>query len=178
MRVVDKPEALALLAAHPSARHSSGCMMCGLVTAATSSPRAPEHVAASEHGVLVLNRFAAQQGHLMVLTCEHVEHMHELSWATYADLQRLAYDATLALQRALGPLRVYCAALGSSAALAISYPHFHLHVIPVFAQGEAARPARVFSWSEGVTVYDDAEAAELVARVRAAWPEASPAVIS
>jgi hypothetical protein len=28
----------------------------------------------------------------------------------------------------------------------------------------------VFSWSEGVTVYDDAEAAALAAELRAAWP--------
>jgi len=41
--------------------------------------------------------------------------------------------------------------------------------VPVFGEGEAARPARVLSWSEGVTVYDDAEARALVAALRARW---------
>lgn len=52
----------------------------------------------------------------------------------------------------------------------MSFPHFHVHVLPVYETGDGARPAHVFSWSAGVLVYEDAEAGELARTLRAAWP--------
>jgi hypothetical protein len=43
-------------------------------------------------------------------------------------------------------------------------------VLPVYERGEGARPAHVFSWSVGVLVYEDDEARDFSARLRAAWP--------
>ncbi|HEX5098724.1 MAG TPA: hypothetical protein VFV94_04460 [Polyangiaceae bacterium] len=60
--------------------------------------------------------------------------------------------------------------LGASAQLPMSFPHFHVHVLPVYETGDGARPAHVFSWSAGVLVYEDAEAGELARTLRAAWP--------
>jgi len=88
----------------------------------------------------------------------------------YADLQALAYQACTALERVLEPVRTFVAVLGASRGLPMSFPHFHVHVLPVYETGEGARPAHVFSWSIGVLVYEDAEARELAAKLRAAWP--------
>jgi diadenosine tetraphosphate (Ap4A) HIT family hydrolase len=51
----------------------------------------------------------------------------------------------------------------------MSFPHFHIHVLPVYDTDARARPAHVLSWSAGVLVYEDAEAAALAERLRAAW---------
>ncbi|MDB4990122.1 MAG: hypothetical protein JWN04_5300 [Myxococcaceae bacterium] len=124
----------------------------------------------TRHGVVLLNRFAQRRGHLMVWSRAHVEHLHELPWSSYAELQRLVYEANLALQQVLEPLRVYSATLGSASSLPMSYPHLHVHVIPVHESDERARPARVLSWSEGVVLYDADEASALVRELRASWP--------
>jgi diadenosine tetraphosphate (Ap4A) HIT family hydrolase len=164
-----KPEALELLAENRRVllEGGDGCVMCALVARAKQSP---ELLAESERGVVLLDRFGSRPGHAIVIAREHVEETTKLGWPTYAELQRLAYDATLALERALSPARTFVAVLGASAQLPMSFPHFHVHVLPVYETGEGARPAHVFSWSAGVLVYEDEEARELAARLRAAWP--------
>ncbi|MNC96194.1 hypothetical protein D3C83_134980 [compost metagenome] len=67
------------------------------------------------------------------------------------------------------PKRVYVAALGASTPLSTSYPHYHLHVVPIDTDGEDARPARVFSWSSGIVEYEPTEAPKLIARLQEAW---------
>jgi diadenosine tetraphosphate (Ap4A) HIT family hydrolase len=167
VRVVDKDEALALLQTHHAKHPMGACVPCELVRGAQKTP---QYVAHNAHGVVVVNRFAGREGHLLVISRKHVEHVHELSWTEYSALQRLAYDASSTLTRALAPKRVYTAVLGSPAPLLISYPHLHIHLLPVHETDERARPARVFSWSEGVVVYEDHEVSELAARLREQWP--------
>jgi hypothetical protein len=99
-----------------------------------------------------------------------VERVVDLDWPTYSELNRLSYLACHALQRALSPERVYMAAFGSQSGLPMTYAHYHLHVVPVMANDERPRPAQVFSWTEGVVTYDEAEAQRLVASLRDAWP--------
>jgi hypothetical protein len=41
---------------------------------------------------------------------------------------------------------------------------------PLYESDESAQPARVFSWSEGVVVYDDPDARSLTQRIRDALP--------
>lgn len=161
MRRIDKETALRLLDEHAHT-HTHACWMCALVQA----DAAATIVNANDQGIVVLNRFARREGHLMVIAREHVEHGHELAWSTYAELQRLVHDASRALHRAFQPARVFTASLGSPLPLANSFPHFHVHVIPIAEHDDRARPARVFSWTEGVVVYDDAEAAALTQRLR------------
>jgi histidine triad (HIT) family protein len=167
MRVVDKPEALQLLAAYKASLPAHDCSLCAL---AQHDAAASDAIAVRDHGMVLLNRFGQRRGHLMVLPRGHVEHIHQLSWPAYSALQRLAYDAGIALARVLQPARIFNAVLGSGASLETSYAHLHIHVLPIHETDDRARPARVFSWSEGVTVYDDAEAAALAAELRAAWP--------
>jgi diadenosine tetraphosphate (Ap4A) HIT family hydrolase len=161
-----KREALQLLSAYTQRLPAFECMLCAL----SSSAPAEQAIASDEHGTVLLNRFAQRRGHLMVLPRSHIEHAHELDWSVYAALQRLAYDASIALQRVLAPLRIWNAVLGSAMPLATSYAHVHIHVLPIYESDDRSRPARVFSWSEGVTIYDDAEAQQLVQQLREAWP--------
>jgi len=169
-RTVEKPEALTLLDEHRRALFGDGdgCVMCALVE--RSAGRA-ELLAESEHGVALLDRFGSRVGHTLIVSRRHVEDTSSLGWPAYADLQGLAYDASLALERELSPARIFVAVLGASAQLPMSFPHFHVHVLPVYETGEGARPAAVFSWTSGVLVYEDEEARALAERLRAAWPD-------
>jgi diadenosine tetraphosphate (Ap4A) HIT family hydrolase len=168
-RTVEKPEALELLAANRRALLGAedGCVMCALVRRA---PESPERLAENAHGVVMLDRFGSRPGHALVISKRHVVGTTDLGWPAYSELQRLAYGACAAVERALAPARTFVAVLGASEQLPMSFPHFHIHVLPVFETDERARPAHVFSWSSGVLVYEDDEARALAERLRAAWP--------
>ncbi len=142
--------------------------MCQLV----HHERRPEPVLEDADAVVVLDRFAARPGHLLVIAKDHVEDLTDLGYERYASLHRVVYDACQAVEAALHPVRVFTAALGAPKAVPMSFPHFHLHVIPIFETDERSRPARVFSWADGVTIYDDEEALEMTRRIRASWPNA------
>lgn len=165
---LDKDAALERLQ-HESSQYAAfgGCVMCRLA----HSSNAHGFIAESEHGVVVLDGYGATRGHLLVVAKAHVERASALDFSVFSDLQRLAWLSTHVLEAELRPERVYQASLGASESLPTSFPHYHIHVIPVFERGEAARPARVFSWSSGVIVYDNHEARTLSDRLRGAWPE-------
>lgn len=167
-RIVEKPEALSLLAENRQALlgGDEGCVMCALVSRAGP---APEVIHENEHGMVLLDRFGTREGHLLVIARPHVEDTLALGWEAYQELQRLAYEGARVLTHVLAPARVFIAVLGASAALPMSFPHFHIHVLPVYDSDERARPAYVFSWSAGVLVYDDDEAQKLAQRLRSAW---------
>jgi diadenosine tetraphosphate (Ap4A) HIT family hydrolase len=168
MRVLDKAQALLALEAEIRALPSGvDCIACALVTPGDATA---EPIAESEHGVVVVNRFASRERHLLVVARRHVEHIYQLAWPVYADLQHLAFQAVCVLQARFCPVRIYTSVLGSSSQLTTSYPHLHVHVVPVMDTDDRARPARVFSWSEGVFVYDAAEAQALAAELRSHWP--------
>lgn len=168
-RTVEKAEALELLAANRRTLlgAADGCVMCALVRRSLESG---ELIAEDAHGVVLLDRFGSRPGHSLVISRQHLEDTTALGWPVYAALQRLAYDACGAIERTLAPARTFVAVLGASAQVPMSFPHFHIHVLPVFETDERARPAHVFSWSSGVLVYEDEEARALAARLRAAWP--------
>jgi diadenosine tetraphosphate (Ap4A) HIT family hydrolase len=164
-RVVGKAEALAALEVHRRSL-GDGCVMCAVVTQADRMVL----VAETESAIVVLDRFASRPGHLLVIPRAHVERLVALDWPAYAEIQRLGYEACHALESVFGPKRVYVASLGTASPLAGSYPHVHLHVVPIHEDDERARPANVFSWSAGIVLYDDDEAAELTDTIRRAWP--------
>ncbi|MDB4944516.1 MAG: hypothetical protein JWP97_4050 [Labilithrix sp.] len=177
MRRVTKEEAEADMAARGFARRGTNrCAMCMLVEGARSSPLRVHEDAST---VMVLDRYAATRGNLLVILREHVERATELPLPTYLAVQRRVFEAQLTLEHVLGPRRVYTAILGSPAALpgapdppAMSFPHLHAHAIPVYDDGPSARPAAVFSWSAGVWLYDEGEAEEVAAALRAGWIDA------
>jgi len=169
-RIVDKATGLTELERHRKVLlgERDGCVMCALVAAA---PAASELVAENEHGVVLVDRFGNRPGHLIVVAKRHCEDMLELGWDGYRALQHLAYLSAGALTRALAPVRVFIAALGSQVPLPMTFPHCHLHVLPVYEAGDGGRPAQVFSWSAGLVIYSEAEARDLGQKLRASWAE-------
>jgi diadenosine tetraphosphate (Ap4A) HIT family hydrolase len=168
VKVITKDVALARLAAH---KHEllagkTSCVMCALANGGAR----PMLVAESTHGAVLLDRFGCRYGHLLVIAKQHVERASTLDWAVYSDLQKLVFDATCAIDAYLEPARVFTATLGAAVDLPQTYSHYHVHVIPVHDTDERARPARVLSWSEGVVVYDEAEAEGLCRELSQAWP--------
>jgi len=158
MKWLAKPDALSDLAA----RGATACIGCELT-------REGSPIAASPHAVAVLDRYACRPGHVLVVLRRHVERISELPWPEYADLQHLAWRVTRAVEHVYTPRRIYVAALGSAQPLATSFPHVHLHVIPLSDGGEIDRPASVLTWNHGMYVFEDAaEEAALRDRLRAA----------
>lgn len=126
-------------------------------------------IAANQHAVAVLDRFAARPGHVLIVLRRHAEQIAALDWETYRDLHHLGWQVARALDRALAPKRIYVAALGSPEPLATSFPHVHLHLVPLYDGGVNDRPANVLTWEHGMYVFDDDhEQAALLARLRAA----------
>jgi len=169
MLALTKSEALEQLELHKARllRHPDECLMCALAERRDAGLVVLEQ----REGTVVLDRFGNRAGHLLVISKRHVEHATQLTWPEYAELQRLAYEACHALERVLEPKRVFVAALGSNSAQPMTFSHFHLHVVPVVEDDERARPAQVFSWTEGVVTYDAEQARTLVTRIKRAWPE-------
>ncbi|MBK9264438.1 MAG: HIT family protein [Polyangiaceae bacterium] len=169
MPYIDKPSALAKVeaeAASWTARYD-GCAMCAMVD---GMPHDVERLAESPVAIAVLDRYATRPGHLLVILRRHVESISSLSWEEYAGVQRLSWEAARALEKVCQPRRIFVAALGAPKKRINSFPHHHVHVIPVDSDGEDARPARVLSWEFGVYVYDEGEARSMGDALRAAWP--------
>ena len=156
MRRLSKQDALARLGA------PAGCPMCDLARDAPA-------IAASAHAAALLDRYAARPGHVLVVLRRHEERLAAVRWDEYEAMQRLAWEVCGALEDTLAPRRIYVAALGSAEARATSFPHVHLHVIPLSDGGEADRPASVLTWEHGMYVFEDAaEEQALRARLAAA----------
>ncbi len=133
----------------------------------------PAPLVETDWALVLLDRFGRRRGHLLVVSKLHLERVAEIDQSLYLEVQRLVYEAMTALDEALRPVQVFTAVLGATVPVPMSFAHFHAHVIPVHESDERARPARVLSWSEGVVVYDDAEAWDLRERILGAWPSHS-----
>ena len=166
MHILDADEATAMVNASVAALppQFDGCVMCALASGEENV------VCRTSKATVVLDRFASTRGHLLVVLNQHHEHLMRLEWSLYEAVQRLAWEASRAIDRVLAPCRVYVASLGSPSQIAKSYPHLHLHVVPIFEDGESARPARIFSWTQGVLIYEPHEARALAAELAANWP--------
>ena len=141
MKWISKQEALARIGAQ------RGCPMCELASAAPP-------VAESMHAAAVLDRYASRLGHVLVVLRRHEEHIADVRWEEYEAMQRLAWEVSGALQDVLAPRRIYVAALGSAEPRATSFPHVHLHVIPLADGDERDRPASVFTQEHGMLVFE------------------------
>lgn len=163
---ITKPEAMALLQAErarmPLARHRD-CVMCVLAS--------PEWepaliVAQNDVALLRLNRIPSRPNEMMVVLRDHVERVSDVPRDVYVRMFDLAHAAASVLESRREALRVFVAQLGAPEDVLVSYPHLHVHVLPLYEGGEAARPSRVFSWSEIVYTYDGGEAETIAAALR------------
>ncbi|CAN5566540.1 hypothetical protein BH09MYX1_BH09MYX1_59310 [soil metagenome] len=133
--------------------------MCALVAGEAPDPR----IAENDHAVAVLERFASRRGHVVVVLRRHEERVERLSRETWLGLHALAHDVARAIDVELAPLRIFVCALGSAVKRVNSFPHVHLHVIPLYDGGDGDRPAEVLTWTQGVLVYEDGEGEALAA---------------
>lgn len=136
----------------------NGCVMC----AVAAGERDAAKIGETPHAIAVLERFPCRRGHTIVVLRRHEERLERLDGSVWLELQGLAHRVARAIDRELRPVRTFVCALGSAAARVNSFPHVHLHVIPLYDGGEADRPAEVLTWSSGVFVYDAEEEAALV----------------
>ena len=145
-----------------------GCVMCAL---AAGHPSDVEVLAELPGAVAVLARIANRRGHVIVVLRRHAESIGAIPWSEYADVQRLAWETAGAMERALRPRRVFVAALGSAVQLPMSFPHHHVHVLPLFDGGDGDRPSEVLTWRHGVWLYAPEEARALADPLRQSWSQ-------
>jgi diadenosine tetraphosphate (Ap4A) HIT family hydrolase len=167
MDVITKAEAVRLMHEEVARLPGSarGCALCGL--AAGGALR----VAENSEAVVLLDEYPRRRGHLLVVLRRHLEDASALPWSSWAAVQRLAWESMQALGQALSPLRVYVAALGSPSALPTSFPHLHVHVVPLHHGDERDRPANVFTFEGGVLRYPPGAGEALAAHLRHVWPD-------
>jgi diadenosine tetraphosphate (Ap4A) HIT family hydrolase len=177
MRAVDR-EATHRLVLESSGRASvfDPCVMCAI----TKHGWDPVHVVKrTEICTITLERFARSKGHLLVVLNDHAERVEALSEATYLRLQQATHRAAKALRTVLQPRRVYIASLGAPGAngsdatsdfapKANTFAHVHMHILPIYEESEASKPANMFSWAYGSLLYDEGEAEALSRSLRAA----------
>ena len=168
---IAKAEAL-LAAAQEWALLPSKYNRCAICAMADGHPDDLEFLADNAFAAVVLARFALRRGHLLVVLKRHVESLPAVHWEEYVAVQRLAWEAAQAMQQVLHPVRIFVAALGTTAKLPNSFAHHHVHVIPI-EHGTEQRPAQVLSWESGVYLYEQGEAEMLAAELRACWPKES-----
>ncbi len=155
MRRLSRAEALAAIS-EPGA-----CGVCAMASGAAVVDESP-------HAVTIVAPFAARPWHLVVLLRHHAERVASLPLEVWLDLQAMAHGATGALERVRRPRHFYVATLGSAEPRRTSFPHVHTHVVPLEDGGEADRPAAVFTWQDGVWVYDEGERDEIARQLREA----------
>ena len=144
--------------------HGRECTMCTLLR--TEPPLRENRFASA-----VLSRFPTRWGHVLVILKQHRLRLEELTSEQWAGASALAFDSGRAIERALQPSRCYVASLGTSDPdLSMTFPHLHLHVIPV--SEPAARPAEVLTWRHGVFQGTEREWRSLRSDLLDAWPDA------
>jgi diadenosine tetraphosphate (Ap4A) HIT family hydrolase len=165
MDVISKAEATRLMHEEIARLPQSarGCALCGLVE--TGALR----VAENSEAVVLLDEYPRRRGHLLVVLRRHVEDAATLPWSSWMAVQRLAWESLQVLEQALSPLRVYVAALGSASALPTSFPHLHVHVVPLHHGDARDRPANVFTFEGGVLRYRPGDAEALATQLRRLW---------
>lgn len=155
-RRIPREEALRRVAALRAG--AAGCPLCALAGVGPGTPR--RVLARTPHAVAVLNAFPREWGHVLIVLTSHVTSFGELAPEAWLDACALAHRVAVAVERVVRPARCYVASLGSASEdLATSFPHLHLHVLPVVRAED--RPSQVFTWDAGVLEADEAEWAQL-----------------
>jgi diadenosine tetraphosphate (Ap4A) HIT family hydrolase len=141
------------------------CLMCALRDGVFGAPFLLHEDA---RALVLLPRYIRRWGHVLVMLREHRTTFEELGEADWLHMTGLAYRAARVVESSLKPLRCYVASTGSSGGeLVQSSRHMHLHVLPITDPDD--RPARVFSWSEGIAVGSDEEMKALLEGYRGPW---------
>jgi ATP adenylyltransferase len=108
----------------------SGCFFC---EAAAADPAAdPEHLvlARSEAGLVMLNRYPYNNGHLLIAPKAHLANLEDLPAATANDVTALTQRSLRVLRQVLSPQGFNLGINAGKVAGAGVADHVHQHVVP------------------------------------------------
>lgn len=106
---------------------ADGCIFCNKVRANDADEQI---IARSRFVYVTLNRYPYNNGHLMVVSYEHVETQEKLSAEALTDLMLMINRALAALRLAYNPQGFNLGAnLGLAAGAGIA-DHYHFHIVP------------------------------------------------
>jgi ATP adenylyltransferase len=113
---------------------SDGCFMCQAAAAKNDAERRQRLVLwASEHTLVMMNKFPYVNGHLLIAPKVHLPEMTDLDDALLLDLQKQTNDAIRLLRRALSPQGFNIGInLGRCAGAGVP-GHLHQHLVPRWA---------------------------------------------
>jgi ATP adenylyltransferase len=111
-------------------KKEGGCIFCTHAEA-DETVFAQEHVlVATDHALVLLNKFPFAAGHLLVIPRRHAGALETLSDVEYDALFRLTRDASTRLRRAVSAQGLNVGLnLGKSAGGSIG-EHLHVHIVP------------------------------------------------
>lgn len=136
----------------------AGCVFCAVISGDTPA----FGVAESADAVAFLDTRPVFAGHVLVVPRVHLETLEDLPDALLAPLYGLVREVAAAVRTGLGAQGAFVA---TNNRVSQSVPHLHVHVIPR-TKGDGLRG---FFWPRR-RYADDAEAADLAARIAAALP--------
>jgi diadenosine tetraphosphate (Ap4A) HIT family hydrolase len=159
--LISKTEAARRIA-HERGDHP--CALCAL----TSRPAGPDYcLDQTPHCIAFLPQYARQWGHVMILFRAHVTTYRDLTVEHWTSANMLALKAAQAAEKALQPVRCYIASLGAAVEHPMTFPHLHLHMVPVYATTDT--PSSIFTTKDGVLTAEAAEWEDLHRKLRNAW---------
>ena len=103
----------------------------------------------------------------MILFRQHLTTYSELTPDQWTSANTLALKAAQAAEKALKPVRCYVASLGAAVEHPMTFPHLHLHMVPVYSMSDT--PCSTFTTKTGVLIAEAVEMAELYRRLRDVW---------
>ncbi|MGH3770119.1 MAG: HIT family protein [Pseudonocardiaceae bacterium] len=95
---------------------------------------APENLLLREPRGVVLLDDPVRVGHVLVGASQHVDGLHELPAAVAGDVLSLASEVAAKIVSSVGAQKVYVAAVGDKD------KHFHVHLIPRYAEDAGLGP--------------------------------------
>lgn len=105
-----------------------GCFLCDYRD--SSDDQANRVLSRKGTGLLLLNAYPYNSGHLLAATIRHVSSIEDLSDEESRDVMRLVADGVSALRQALAPEGFNLGANLGVAAGAGLPGHFHMHIVP------------------------------------------------
>ena len=159
--LISKDEAARRIALEKGANQ---CALCALAR----RPRGPDYcLEETEHCIAFLPQYARNWGHVMILFREHSTTYCELTADQWASANTLVLKAAKAAEKVLDPVRCYIASLGAAVEHPMTFPHLHMHMVPVYSMTDT--PSSIFTTKDGVLTADAAEFNALYQRLRDAW---------
>jgi diadenosine tetraphosphate (Ap4A) HIT family hydrolase len=159
--LISKEEAVLRIAKEQG---DNACALCEL----SGRPEGPEYILEeTSHCIAFLPQYARTWGHVMILFRQHVTAYRDLNDEQWASANVLSLRAARAAEKALQPLRCYVASLGAAVNHPMTFPHLHMHMVPVYAVTDT--PSSIFTTKNGVLTAEASEWQDLHLLLKDVW---------